>query len=74
MANTCIVIDAVGSPMGRSKNGVFRNVRAEYISTNLINVLFERKPGAKASDVKDVIWGRVNLVWNKALTLLVKFL
>jgi acetyl-CoA acyltransferase len=40
MADTCIVIDAVRSPMDRSKNGVFRNVRAENISANLINSFF----------------------------------
>jgi acetyl-CoA acyltransferase len=58
--NDVVVIDAVRSPMGRSKNGAFRNVRAEDMSANLINALFERNPGAKASDVEDVIWGCVN--------------
>ncbi|MBL4799302.1 MAG: acetyl-CoA C-acyltransferase FadA [Oleispira sp.] len=58
--NDVVVIDAVRSPMGRSKNGVFRNVRAEDISANLINALFERNPKAKASEVEDVIWGCVN--------------
>jgi len=58
--NDVVVIDAVRSPMGRSRNGCFRNVRAEDISANLINALFERNPGAKASEVEDVIWGCVN--------------
>ncbi len=58
--NDVVVIDAVRSPMGRSKNGVFRNVRAEDISANLINALFERNPGANPKDVEDVIWGCVN--------------
>jgi acetyl-CoA acyltransferase len=58
--NDVVVIDAVRSPMGRSKNGAFRNVRAEDMSANLINALFERNPGAKPSDVEDVIWGCVN--------------
>ncbi len=39
--NDVVVIDAVRSPMGRSRNGVFRNVRAEDISANLINALFD---------------------------------
>ena len=55
-----VVIDAVRSPMGRSKGGVFRNVRAETISANLINALFERNPGAKPEEVEDIIWGCVN--------------
>jgi len=46
--------------MGRSKNGIFRNVRAEVISANLINALFERNPKANPKDVEDVIWGCVN--------------
>lgn len=58
--NDVVVIDAVRSPMARSKGGVFRNVRAEDISANLINALFERNPNAKASEVEDVIWGCVN--------------
>ncbi|WP_396586348.1 acetyl-CoA C-acyltransferase FadA [Bermanella sp. R86510] len=58
--NDVVVIDAVRSPMGRSRNGVFRNVRAEDISANLINALFERNPNANAADVEDVIWGCVN--------------
>ncbi len=58
--NDVVVIDAVRSPMARSKGGAFRNVRAEDISANLINALFERNPNAKAKDVEDVIWGCVN--------------
>lgn len=59
-ANDVVVIDAVRSPMGRSKGGVFRNVRAEDISANLINALFERNPSAKPQQVEDIIWGCVN--------------
>lgn len=59
-ANDVVVIDAVRSPMGRSKGGVFRNVRAEDISANLINALFERNPNAKPQQVEDIIWGCVN--------------
>ena len=55
-----VVVDAVRSPMGRSKGGVFRNVRAETISANLINALFERNPGVNPALVEDIIWGCVN--------------
>ena len=34
-----VVVDAVRSPMGRSKGGVFRNVRAETLSANVINAV-----------------------------------
>jgi acetyl-CoA acyltransferase len=55
-----VVVDAVRSPMGRSKGGVFRNVRAETISANLINALFERNPDVNPALVEDIIWGCVN--------------
>lgn len=55
-----VVVDAVRSPMGRSKGGVFRNVRAETISANLINALFERNPGVNPALIEDIIWGCVN--------------
>ena len=32
-----VIIDAVRTPMGRSKGGMFRNVRAENLSAALIN-------------------------------------
>ena len=55
-----VVVDAVRSPMGRAKNGCFRNVRAETLSAVLIDALFERNPGLKPNLVEDVIWGCVN--------------
>jgi len=55
-----VVVDAVRSPMARSKGGAFRNVRAETISANLINALFERNPGVNPALVEDIIWGCVN--------------
>ena len=55
-----VVVDAVRSPMGRAKNGCFRNVRAETLSATLIDALFTRNPGANANEVEDVIWGCVN--------------
>ena len=58
--NDVVVVDAVRSPMGRSKGGIFRNVRAETISANLIDALFERNPGVNPALVEDVIWGCVN--------------
>ncbi|WP_250658483.1 acetyl-CoA C-acyltransferase FadA [Alkalimarinus coralli] len=55
-----VVVDAVRSPMGRAKNGCFRNVRAETLSATLIDALFTRNPGANPNEVEDVIWGCVN--------------
>ncbi len=55
-----VIIDGVRSAMGRSKGGMFRNVRAEVMSAELIKALFERNPQAQMDQVEDVIWGCVN--------------
>ncbi len=59
-ADDVVIIDCVRSPMGRSKNGGFVNVRAEDLSANLVKALFDRHPEVDANDVEDLIWGCVN--------------
>ena len=54
-----VIVDAVRSPMGRSKNGVFRNVRAENLSAHLISSLLVRNPDLDPSHIEDVVWGCV---------------
>lgn len=54
-----VIVDAVRTPMGRSKNGVFRNVRAENLSAELIKALLRRNEAVKPKEVEDVIWGCV---------------
>ncbi|WP_210397443.1 acetyl-CoA C-acyltransferase FadA [Motiliproteus sediminis] len=58
--NDAVIIDAVRTPMGRSKNGCFRNVRADELSAALIDALLERNPGVDPAAIEDVIWGCVN--------------
>ena len=58
--NDVVIIDAVRSPMGKTKNGVFRNVRAENLSAALVKALFARNPTVDQKDVEDLIWGCVN--------------
>ena len=36
-----VVVDAVRTPMGRSKGGMFRNVRAENLSAAVIQALLD---------------------------------
>jgi acetyl-CoA acyltransferase len=55
-----VVIDSVRTPMGRSRDGMFRNVRAEELSAHLVNSLFRRSPAVDPAEVDDVIWGCVN--------------
>ena len=54
-----VIVDAVRTPMGRSKAGVFRNVRAEALSAELIKALMRRNPAVNPKEIEDVIWGCV---------------
>lgn len=54
-----VIVDAVRTPMGRSRAGVFRNVRAENLSAELVKALLRRNPAVKPAEIEDVIWGCV---------------
>ena len=54
-----VVIDCIRTPMGRSKGGVFRHVRAETLSAHLMSKLVERNPKVDPSEIEDIIWGCV---------------
>jgi acetyl-CoA acyltransferase len=54
-----VIVDAVRTPMGRSKGGMFRNVRAENLSAAMINALLRRNPKVNPAEIEDVIWGCV---------------
>ncbi|GAA0854348.1 acetyl-CoA C-acyltransferase FadA [Aliiglaciecola litoralis] len=54
-----VVIDCIRTPMGRSKGGVFRNVRAETLSAHLMSKLLERNPNLDPAEIEDIIWGCV---------------
>lgn len=55
-----VIVDAVRTPMGKSRNGQYRNVRAEKLSALLIRALRERNPNWDPTETEDVIWGCVN--------------
>lgn len=54
-----VIVDFARSAMGRSKNGCFRNVRADDISANVVNGLLARNPGLDTATIDDLIWGCV---------------
>ena len=54
-----VIVDAVRTPMGRSRGGVFRNVRAENLSAELMKALLKRNPAVNPKEIEDVIWGCV---------------
>ena len=59
MMKNVVIVDAIRTPMGRSKNGVFRHTRADDLSAHLMKAMFKRQPNVKPALVDDVIWGCV---------------
>jgi acetyl-CoA acyltransferase len=55
-----VIVDAVRTPMGKSRGGQFRHVRAEKLSALLIQALIKRNPNFDPKETEDVIWGCVN--------------
>lgn len=64
-----VIIDGVRTAMGKSKNGMFRHVRSENLSAQLMDALIKRND-FNPNDIEDVIWGCVNQTleqgWNIA--------
>lgn len=59
--NQAVVIEAVRTPIGRAhpEKGMFRDVRADDLSAELMVALLERA-GVSAREVDDILWGCVN--------------
>ncbi|SLM61390.1 MULTISPECIES: acetyl-CoA C-acyltransferase FadA [Dickeya] len=54
-----VIVDALRTPMGRSKGGAFRQVRAETLAAHVMRSLLERNPALNAADIDDIYWGCV---------------
>lgn len=54
-----VIVDAMRTPMSKSKNGVFRNIRAEELSAHLMREILKRNPTINAEEFEDIIWGCV---------------
>lgn len=54
-----VIVDAVRTPMARSKSGAFRQVRAETLSAELMRALLARNSALPPCEIEDVYWGCV---------------
>ncbi|PKB91227.1 3-ketoacyl-CoA thiolase [Ewingella americana] len=54
-----VIVDAVRTPMGRSKGGAFRNVRAEDLSAHLMRAIVSRNAALDPKEIDDIYWGCV---------------
>lgn len=66
MNHEAVIVDAVRTPMGRSKGGMFRNVRADELSAHMINALLKRNASVDPTEIEDVIWGCVQQTLEQA--------
>ena len=57
--NNPVIVDCIRTPMGRSKNGVFKNKRAEDLSAHLMKGLLDRNPAVDPASIDDIYWGCV---------------
>jgi acetyl-CoA acyltransferase len=64
-----VIVDGVRSAMGRTKAGMFRNVRADSLSAELVRALFKRNPNVDPNEVEDVIWGCVNQTLEQGMNI-----
>ncbi len=54
-----VIVDAMRTPMGRSKGGFFRHRRAESLSADLVKDLLARNSSVASRDIDDIHWGCV---------------
>lgn len=54
-----VIVDAVRTPMAKSKAGAYRHVRAEDLSAHLMTQILKRNPQLNAGEIEDIIWGCV---------------
>lgn len=63
-----VIVDGVRSAMGKSRNGMFRNVRADSLSAELVRALVRRNQ-FDVNDVEDLIWGCVNQTLEQGMNI-----
>lgn len=63
-----VIVDGVRTAMGKSKNGMFRNVRADSMSAELVRALVKRND-FDTNEVEDVIWGCVNQTLEQGMNI-----
>ncbi len=54
-----VIVDAVRTPMAKSKAGAYRNIRAEELSAHLMREILKRNPQVNSAEIEDIIWGCV---------------
>ena len=67
--NTPVIVDCARTPMGRSRNGMYRHTRSDDLAADLISGLLSRNPGLDPAEIDDVVWGCVNQTKEQSFNL-----
>lgn len=54
-----VIVDAIRTPMAKSKAGAYRHTRAEELSAHLMREILKRNPKMDPVEIEDIIWGCV---------------
>ncbi|WP_294901751.1 acetyl-CoA C-acyltransferase FadA [Tatumella sp. UBA2305] len=54
-----VIVEALRTPMGRSKGGAFRHLRAEDLSAHIMQQILLRHPALDPASLSDIVWGCV---------------
>jgi len=55
-----VIVDAIRTPMGKSKGGIFRNIRSEKLGSHVVQSILDRNPSLDPSEVDEVVFGCAN--------------
>ncbi|WP_038180551.1 acetyl-CoA C-acyltransferase FadA [Vibrio rhizosphaerae] len=69
MSKQAVIVDCIRTPMGRSKEGVFRHTRAETLSAHLMQSLIQRNPQIPLTDIEDIYWGCVQQTLEQGMNI-----
>ena len=64
-----VIVDAIRTPMARSRGGAYRNIRSEELSAHLMTSLMERNPSVNPAEIEDIIWGCVQQTLEQAFNI-----
>ncbi|ASA55771.1 acetyl-CoA C-acyltransferase FadA [Vibrio gazogenes] len=69
MSKQAVIVDCIRTPMGRSKEGVFRHTRAETLSAHLMQSLIQRNPQIPVTEIEDIYWGCVQQTLEQGMNI-----
>lgn len=61
-----VIVDAVRTPMGRSKGGMYRNKRADNLAAAMVDQVLVRNPKVDPKEIEDVLFGCVQQTLEQA--------